>query len=79
MLEKWRILGSALSFGGKSCRVYETHHAVRRLTGVPGALLSLIQFPERYSTVEGDLATLNSPLSGLLVKVKGNKGKGLCK
>lgn len=67
-------LGPALSFGEKSCRVYDMHHAVRRLTGVPGALLSLVQFPERYSTVGGDLATLNSPLSVLLVKVKANKG-----
>lgn len=38
------------------------HHAVRRLTGAAGALLSLVQFPERYSTVEGDMAALNSPL-----------------
>jgi hypothetical protein len=43
--------------------------------GVPGALVSLVQFLEGYSTVEGYLATLNSPLSGLLVMVKANRGR----
>jgi hypothetical protein len=44
--------------------------------GVPSAVPSLVQCPERYSTAEGDLATLNSTvLPGLLVKVNANKGK----